>query len=874
MRLHHLSAEEALHSLHGGPAGLSAAEAARRLEEYGPNTVAAHSGPSLARRLVRQFVHFLALLLWLAAGLAAAAALWRGDADMALLAAAIVGVIVINALFTLWQEARGERALEALRGLLPHTCRVVRDGAAREESTARLVPGDILLLSGGASVPADCRLIEAMGLRANMAAITGEAEAVLRDAQPSTEHDLVNAANILLAGTAVTAGDGRAVVFATGRHTVFGEIARLTQTQRPPPSPLQREVAHLSRLIAVLATALGVAFFGAGLAIGMPLWATVLFAIGIIVANVPEGLLPTVTLALAMAAQRLARRNMLVRHLAAVEALGSVSVICTDKTGTLTENRMVPARLMIGERALEHLDAVPREAPDLAAILRHCHSLTRLAEGRMAGDPLEAALLDLAGGVPGSRPLIHELPFDPERRRMATLHATEDGGLMLYAKGALDALLPLCARLDGRPLEAAGRARLRDAEAAMATDGLRVLALAHRRVTAPWTPEALEQDLDFVGLVGLLDPIRPEVPEAIARCHGAGIRVLMVTGDHPLTARAVARSIGLGGPDVPVLTGDQVQRLSQTQLQLALDHPAVIFARTRVDQKRRIVAALQAKGAFVAVTGDGVNDAPALRQADVGIAMGRGGTDVAREAADMVMVDDNFATIAAAIEEGRAVFDNIRKFLGYILTSNIPQIVPFLAFVLLDIPLALTVAQILAIDLGTDMMPALALAAEKPQPDVMGRPPRRRDQRLLDFPLLARAYLVRGPVQAAAGMAAFLHVLAGGGWSGGTVPPALYAQATAACLGAIIALQVVNLFLSRSDRASAFASGLGGNRLLLAGLGAEIAVGAVLLYTLPGNLLFQTAPVPLEAWLFILPFAVPLVAADELWKWAGRRRRR
>lgn len=875
MRIHHLKAEDALLSLHSRAGGLEAAEAARRLEEFGANAVSAQRGPSVVRRLARQFVHFLALLLWLAAALAGAASVWFGAEGMATLAAAIVGVIVINAVFTLWQEERGERALEALRELLPRTCRVLRDGAVREEPVARLVPGDIILLAGGDIVPADCRLLAANGLRANMAAVTGEAEAVLKDAQPSAEHELVDAANILLAGTVVTAGEGTAVVFATGRHTVFGEIARLTAAQKAPPSPLQREVAHLSRLIAVLATVLGGVFFAAGLAAGMPLLATVLFAIGIIVANVPEGLLPTVTLALAMAAQRLAARKMLVRHLAAVESLGSVTVICTDKTGTLTENRMVPARLLAGATEADLARPLPDTAPELAAIMTHCHSLTRLADGTLAGDPLEAALLDLAGGEIGGRRLVHEVPFDTERRRMATLHADDDGGLVLYAKGALDALLPLCARLDGRPLDAAGRTRLREAEAAMAGDGLRVLAFAHRRVDAAWTADTLERDLDFAGMVGLIDPVRPEVPDAVVRCLRAGIRVLMITGDHPLTARAVARAIGMAGPDTPVLTGDHLQRMSQTQLQLALDHPAVIFARTRVDQKRRIVAALQEKGAFVAVTGDGVNDAPALRQADVGIAMGRGGTDVAREAADMVMVDDNFATIVAAVEEGRAVFDNIRKFLGYILTSNIPQIVPFLAFVLLDVPLALTVIQILVIDLGTDMVPALALAAERPQAGVMDRPPRRRDQRLLDAPLLVRAYLVRGPAQALAGMAAFVFVLHGHGWTGGPeAPPTGYAEATAACLGAIIALQVVNLFLSRSDHASVFAGGLPRNRLLLAGLAAEITVGALVLYTPAGNLLFQTAPVPAEAWLFILPFALPLIAADEIWKMVRRWRRR
>ncbi len=866
MRIHALLPDEALATLRSGPDGLSGAEAERRLGEFGPNDVEDHRGPPLHHRIFKQVTHFLALLLWVAAALAAGAELWQGGQGMGILALAIVGVIVINASFSLWQEYRSERALEVLQKLLPRQARVVRDGQVVEVPTDLLVPGDVILVAGGDAIPADCRILHAMGLQANIAAMTGESASVPRDAQPSAEHEIAAAANVLLAGTSVTVGEARAVVFATGARTLFGEIARLTQAQRPPPTPLQREVAHLSRLVAVLATGLGVVFFLAGRIIGMPLWDSLLFAIGIIVANVPEGLLPTVTLSLAMAAQRLARRRMLVRHLSAVEALGSVSVICTDKTGTLTENRMVPARVALGDRMAgdEALGALPQIAPDMADALSHCHSLRRMQNGAagsrtLNGDPLEVALLGLAGGELGARPLLHELPFDAARRRMSTLHQ-DDGGVVLYTKGALDTVLPLCGGLDR-----AAQDRIKGLEADMANAGLRVLACAFRRWGGPWTPETLEQDLVFLGLIGLEDPVRPEVPDAIARSRDAGIRSIMITGDHPLTALAVARRIGMVGHDAHVLSGDQVQRMSEIQLQLVLDHHGIIFARTRVDQKRRIVAALQKKGEFVAVTGDGVNDAPALRQADVGIAMGRGGTDVAREAADMIMVDDNFATIVAAVEEGRAVFDNIRKFLGYILTSNIPQIVPFLGFVLFGVPLALTIIQILAIDLGSDMVPALALAAEKPAADVMQRLPRRRNQRLLDWPLMVRAYLVRGPMQALAGMSAF-HFVTGRDGS--------YAEATAACLAAIIAMQVVNLFLSRSDRSLVFFRRLPGNRLLVWGLLAEGAIAAFILYTTAGNLLFQTAPVPLEVWLFILPFAIPLIVADEAWKWVMGRKGR
>jgi magnesium-transporting ATPase (P-type) len=410
----------------------------------------------------------------------------------------------------------------------------------------------------------------------------------------------------------------------------------------------------------------------------------------------------------------------------------------------------------------------------------------------------------------------------------------------------------------------------------MAGDGLRVLALASRAVPEPYDRSRLEEDLTLLGLVGLEDPPRPEVPTAVALCRSAGIKVVMVTGDHPATAEAIARQIGLvGASSARVITGDRLQRMSTTQLQLALDAPEVIFARTRVDQKRRIVAALQAKDHVVAATGDGVNDAPALRQADVGIAMGQAGTDVAREAADIVLMDDNFASIVAGVEEGRTVFANIRKFMTYILASNIPEIVPYLAFVLLEVPLALTVIQILAIDLGTDMLPALALAAERPERGVMALPSRRRQERLLSWPLLARAYLFVGPMQAIAAMTAFFIVLGAAGWSYGEplarLDP-LYLLATTACLVAIVVMQIANVFNCRSPTQSILALGLFSNRLILVGILAEVAIILLIVYTPFGNALFGTAPLPPELWLLPVPFAVAMLALEEARKLIVRRR--
>ncbi|MDP3481743.1 MAG: HAD-IC family P-type ATPase, partial [Sulfuricella sp.] len=465
-----------------------------------------------------------------------------------------------------------------------------------------------------------------------------------------------------------------------------------------------------------------------------------------------------------------------------------------------------------------------------------------------------------------------------DRKRLSTLCRTPTG-LSLYTKGAQETVLPLCTRVQigtkTLPLTPELREKFAAAQEALAEKGLRVLAFACRTVAEEEPKGNPEHDLTLLGLVGLEDPPRPEVPDAIRKCFDAGIRVIMVTGDHPHTALAIACEIGLIRGETPVvICGDELRRLSDIQLQLALDAPEIIFARVGADQKLRIVGALQKKGEIVAVTGDGVNDAPALKKADIGIAMGLSGTDVAREAADMVLLDDNFASIVAAIEEGRAVFENIRKFLAYILTSNIPELVPYLAFVLFRIPLPLTIIQILAVDLGTDMLPALGLGMEKPHPGVMRQPPRARRERLLNWPLAARAYLFLGMMEAAAAMAAFFLVLHGAGWHyGERLSPLdpLYLQATTATLTAIIVMQVMNVFLCRDKRESLLVTGILGNPLILWGIAAEIALILAIDYTPWGNLIFGTAPISLNVWLFVIPFAFAMLALEEVRKWVVRK---
>jgi len=887
MKVQQLTVDQALASLSSTASGLATAEATRRLAEFGPNQMEEVRGERLALRFAREFVHFFALILWVAAGLAFYAEFHQPGEGMRTLGAAIVGVIVINGLFSFFQEYRAERALAALRQLLPTEVKVRRDGVIASLRAEALVPGDIVLLQEGDNVPADARVIAAHAMRVNTATITGESVPMARTPDASTEETILQAKNMLLAGTSLISGDATALVVATGMRTEFGRIAHLTQSGRGPLSPLHREIQRLSRLIAILATLLGLVFFVIGRAVGLTFWETFIFAIGIIVANVPEGLLPTVTLSLAMAAKRMAKRNALVRHLPAVETLGAATVIVTDKTGTLTVNRMTAHTMHLaeGDVAASAMDAAVESRRRCLEVFLRCHSVREVSRDgvvHLAGDAMEVALVELARKVlPAAEAGEHadDLPFDAERKRMAVLYALAEGKV-LYAKGALETVLPLCTSVHTAtgvvPITDALRADVTAAEARLGEKGLRVLALAWRAMPDVPAQELWERELTLCGLVGLEDPPRAEVPDALKRCREAGVRVIMCTGDHPETARAIAREIGLALTEHPrVVTGEEMGRMSPTVLQLALDTPEIIFARMAADQKLLIVRALQEKGEIVAVTGDGVNDAPALRHADIGIAMGLSGTDVARAAADLILLDDNFASIVGAIEEGRAVYDNIRKFLTYILTSNVPELIPYLAFVLFRVPLALTIIQILAVDLGTDMVPALALGAEQPAAGVMARPPRPRGQRLLSWQVLVRAYLWLGMLEAGAAMAAFFFALKVGGWHWGNALAAhvpLYLQATTAALAAIILMQVANVFICRDPRRSTFSGNAFANPLLVAGIASELALLAVIVGTRWGNELFGTSPFATAVWLFILPFPVAMLVVEEVRKAVARGR--
>jgi sodium/potassium-transporting ATPase subunit alpha len=887
-RIDHLSDADALASLNSSPQGLSTAEARRRLRDFGPNRVEEMRQEHPLLRFFKGLTHFFALILWVAAALAFFAEWSAPGEGMAKVGYAIVVVILVSAVFSFWQEYRAEQTLAALRQLLPNQAAIVREGKVAQLPVEQLVPGDIVSLAQGDHISADCRLIEAFSVRVDNSIMTGESLPQVREAGSCTDDELLHARNILLAGTSMVSGQARAVVFATGMQTQFGKIAYLTQTAEEAVSPLRAEIEHLSRWIGILAVLIGVLFFGVGRFSGVPFWSAFIFAIGIIVAMVPEGLLPTLTLALVLATRRMARRNVLIRRLPAIGTLGATTVICTDKTGTLTQNQMMVKEIFLGEQS--HPVAA---GPTLAQrylpfflIARLCHDLKEGEHGGapiFLGDPMEIALVEMAQTVLPTMVeprRADEVPFDADRMRMSTVHTLRDGPL-LCCKGAPETVTPLCNRLlvDGepRPFTPELRGKIQVAQEAMGEQGLRVLALAYRPLESRWTHESLEQDLVCAGLVGLQDPPRPEVRDALRKCREAGVRVIMTTGDHPRTALAVARDVGLAqSGDTQVITGDQLRGFSDIRLREVLDSPDVIFARVAADQKMRIVNALKQKQQVVAVTGDGVNDAPALKSADVGIAMGIMGTDVAKEAADMVLLDDNFASIVNAIEEGRAVFENIRKFLTYILAHNVPELVPYLAFSLFPIPLPLTPIQILTIDMGTDSLTALGLGVEAPDPQMMQQPPRSRSERLFNWPLAMRAYLFLGLIEAGAAMATFFFVLHRGGWSYGerlAQSHPLYLQATTACLSAVIVMQIVNVFSCRSANRSVFSTGLLGNPLILWGVLLEIVLILLIDYTSWGNLLLATAPIGGHVWMFIAPFGIGLLMLEELRKHlVGRKR--
>ncbi|MDF2870798.1 MAG: cation-transporting P-type ATPase [Anaerocolumna sp.] len=875
-----LTVEEVYKRLGSSATGLTGGQAIDYQKKQGKNLIEEKKKKSVILIFLENFTHLMAILLWIGG----AVALFAG---MPQLAIAIWLVNVINGVFSFMQEHRAGKATEALKNMLPSYARVIREGQEIKILAEDLVIGDIILLEEGDKISADARLIACSDLQVNQSTLTGESNPVRKTADPKTE---------------------------------FGKIAHLTQSMEADESPLQKELNRLTRQISIIAISFGVFFFVAAIFfVKEKVAASFIFALGMIVAFIPEGLLPTVTLALAMAVQRMSKRNALVKKLSSVETLGSTSVICTDKTGTLTQNEMTVSHLWLAEKEYQ-VTGVGYEAngeilednkkitadknEDIRLLLTAaalCSNARLLPPNEenprytVLGDPTEACLGVVAKKaginietVRTKTPRLRELPFESRRKRMTTIHQLDkpiDGTVRIsYTKGAPKEVMKLSQwiRIGGeaKPMTEEMRSRIMEANDKYARDGLRVLAVAYRllhkddnipKAMSGYTPEIIEQELVFIGLVVMADPPRPEVASAVEECRKAGIRIIMITGDYGLTAESIAKRIGIvTGASPRVISGLELEAISDETLKEYLKDE-IIFARVAPEQKLRVVTNLQEMGEIVAVTGDGVNDSPALKKADIGVAMGIAGTDVAKEAADMILTDDNFASIVHAIEEGRAVYSNIRKFLLYILNSNMPEAVPSALFLFSRgaIPLPLTVMQILTIDLGTDMLPALGLGTESPEQGVMEKPPRNLKEPLLNRKLLVKGFLWYGLLASLASLASYLFVNIQNGWPG--VPLAggdseVYIKATTMTLAAIVFCQIGAVFNCRTEKQSVFKIGILGNKRINFGIVVEVLLIILLVYLPPLQKVFHTAPLNAADWLFLCMWPPVILLIEELRK--------
>jgi Ca2+-transporting ATPase len=881
---HSRTAEQVLDSLVVNPlTGLTSDEVSTRIEQSGPNELTEQGGRSPWRILWEQFTSTMALILIVAAIISGLAGSLKD-------AATIFTIVILFALLGFTQDYRAERAIAALKKMAMPLVRVRRDATVQDLPSSQLVPGDIVVLEAGSVVPADCRLLEAHALRLQESLLTGEAEAVEKQtaALPEGELPLGDRRNLLFMGTLVSTGRAVAVVVATGMGTELGRIATLLQQVGQEWTPLQRRLDRLGKILAVVSVLIAALIFVVGLLRGEGLKEMLLMAVSVAVAAIPEGLPAVVTITLALGAQRMLKRHALIRRLPAVETLGSVTAICSDKTGTLTQNRMTVTELLSAEELFEGKRERGKGQEEAKLMLLMIGALCNDAvlkvedgEETVLGDPTEGALVSAAaaaglfrGELEQALPRIAEIPFDSVAKRMITIHQITSlipgflslpplpkGGKVLAAKGALDSLLGLCDRvlLNGRfePLTEGYRQTLRVAADRLSNEGQRVLGLALRILQADDDDrlEALEHGFVYIGLVALTDPPRQEAKDAVQKCLSAGIRPVMITGDHPLTARAIARQVGIDDAS-GALAGVDLDRLSPAEFTTAVAQVS-IYARVTPEHKLRIVEEIQRQGGVAAMTGDGVNDAPALKKADVGVAMGKVGTDVAREASDMVLLDDNFATIVAAVEEGRTIYDNIRKFVVFSVAGNTGKILAVLLLPFLGLPMPLTPLQLLWLNLLTDGLLGLGMGVERPEPDVMKRPPIASDSQIFDRRMV-RYVLFTGSLIGSSCMAITWLV-----WqSGGPWQTILFASLALA--------QIAQAMTLRSFRSSFFSMGLFTNPLLISMAACVALLQGLVIYLPQLQGFFRTTALSVEQlWLVLLP-AVAVFILLEGEKWAGR----
>ncbi|MBS0578101.1 MAG: cation-translocating P-type ATPase [Proteobacteria bacterium] len=864
MKWHQRTVEDSYSHLGTRREGLTEQEVIVRRAEHGGNVLEEAPPRSPMAMLAAQFADFMVLILICAAIVSGLI----GDLTDTLIIAAIV---VLNAVLGFAQEFRAEHAMAALKGMSAPSANVVRGGTNAIIAASELVPGDVVALDAGRIVPADMRLVEVATLRVNESALTGESVPVDKTVEPIVTADLPvgDRRNMAHKGGFVTYGRGVGLVVATGMRTEFGSIARLLADARAVQTPLQRRLESFGRRLALIILLICAIVFVTGLLRGEAALPTLLLSLSLAVAAIPEALPAVVSIALAIGARKMLMNRALIRSLPAVETLGSVTFICSDKTGTLTANEMrVEQYFCDGERTGELRATCAAQTLLLAMAVSH--DAVRDGSGEITGDPTEVALLVAAESAGLRRdtaeagaPRVAELPFDSDRKCMSTVHRQSDGTFLSISKGAAEVIIAACVReqrLSG--VVDVDRAELSQHADRMAADGLRVLGVAVRRwssLPVDISPHCLESDLDFVGFVGLIDPPRPEVSDAIATCKAAGIVAVMITGDHPLTARAVARRLGLIEASGRVMTGPQLAALSSEEFERRAREVRV-YARVAPEQKVKIVTALQAAGEVVAMTGDGVNDAPALKRADVGVAMGIQGTDVAKEAAAIVLLDDNFATIVRAIREGRRIYDNLRRFVRYVLTTNSAEVWVIFLAPFLGLPVPLLAIQILWINLVTDGLPGLALASEPAERDLMMRPPRPPKESLFARGLGAHAFVV-GLL-----MAGLVLALQAWYWHAGL------AEWQTVVFTALCFTQLAHVMAIRSEVTPLFALGLGSNRPLLATVLFTIGLQLALVYVPAFNLLFKTVPLRATELAACVGAALIILLAVELEKWARNRR--
>ena len=842
--------------------GLTEREAKARLEDLGPNELAAPEGPGLLRRVLGQLKDPMILVLLGAAGLSLAASGGQDWLDGFI----ILVIVAVNAIISITQEDHAQQALEELRQMSAPKAKVMRDGTAKTIPARELVPGDVILLEAGDQVPADARILECSRLQADESAMTGESVPVEKQAREALPEStpLGDRVNMLCSGTLITAGRGTALVVATGMETEMGQIAGLLLDSGSVETPLQRKMGEISKSLSFLCLCVCGVMFGVGLVQGKDMLEMFLTAVSLAVAAIPEGLPAIVTIVLALGVQRLAARGAIVKKLPAVETLGCAGVICSDKTGTLTQNKMT----------VQEVWALPgsrrREIMTAACLCSDARLVWKAGAPTASGDPTEAALVVAAAreGVDQQkegeqRSRVADIPFDSSRKLMSTIHTNPQGGWTAYVKGAPDVLLERCSATVRGAMSSAERERILAANEVMASRALRVIAVARRDLSSlprQMEPETVERELTFLGLFGLMDPPRPEVRYAVAQCHLAGVRPVMITGDHRATALAVAQELNIARPGDWTVTGPELDFMPQEMLEEDIEKFSV-FARVSPEHKMRIVQAWQKRGKVVAMTGDGVNDAPALKSADIGCAMGRTGTDVAKGAAHMILTDDNFSTIVSAIEEGRGIYSNIRKAIHYLLSCNIGEIVTIFAATLLGFgQMPLVPVQLLWLNLVTDSLPALALGVEPVEEGVMEQPPRKASENLFDrsftFRLLWQGMMVGG-LTLAAYCLGFLR-LAQPGMEGAVANTMAFATLTMC--------QLFHAFNVRSEDRSLFAQGPlsnpAMNRAFLAGMAMELSV----LLLPPLQRVFSVTPMDPRQWFWVLVLAIAPIPVCELGK--------